>query len=117
VSPEPLFATDRTALALKRKRIRIILTPFGPRTVVAWLDVGHRLVRSLDGTRALLVPVDPAGQPVPLATGDYRLEATYRLAGVANLPDLSRQGDSSDESAAWSFVVPATPTPIVDPEA
>jgi hypothetical protein len=117
VSPEPLFATDRTALALKRKRIRIILTPFGPRTVVAWLDVGHRLVRSLDGTRALLVPVDPAGQPVPLATGDYRLEATYRLAGVANLPDLSRQGDSSDESATWSFVVPATPTPIVDPEA
>jgi hypothetical protein len=117
VSPEPVFATDRTVLALKRKTIRIVLTPFGPRTVVTWRDVAHRLVRSLDGTRALLIAVDPAGQPIRLAAGSYRLEAAYRLTGVAGLPDLSRQGESSDESATWAFVVPVTPSPIVDPEA
>jgi hypothetical protein len=54
---------------------------------------------------------------VRLAPGAYRLEFTYRLTGVAGLPDLSRQGDSSDESGTWSFTVPATPDPIVDPEA
>jgi hypothetical protein len=117
VSPEPLFATDRTALALKRKRRRIVPTPSGVSIVVAWLDVRYQLVRSLDGTRALLIPVDAAGQPIPLAAGEYRLEATYRLSGIAGLPDLTRQGDGSDESATWSLVVPATPTPIVDPEA
>jgi hypothetical protein len=117
VSPEPLFATERTLLALKRKMIRIILTPSGPRPTVTWLEVPHRTVRSLDGTRALLIAVDPAGQPVRLAAGTHRLEATYHLTGVAGLPDLSRQGDSSDESATWTFDIPLTPAPIVDPEA
>ena len=115
--PEPLFATERTGITLRRRTTRIVLTPTGPRRVVTWREVAHRLVRSVDGARALLVAVDPAGQPVRLAVGSYRLEATYRLTGVADLPDLSRQGDSSDESATWAFVVPVTPAPIVDPEA
>lgn len=115
--PEPLFATDRTVLALRRRTTRIVLTPTGPRVVVTWREVPHRLVRSQDGTRAVLVAVDPAGQPVRLAAGSYRLEATYRLTGVAGLPDLSRQGDSSDELATWTFAVPVIPSPIVDPEA
>jgi hypothetical protein len=117
VSPEPLFATDRLVITFRRKRVRIVLTPIGPRTIVSWPDVAHRLVRSGDGTRALLVAVDPAGQPVRLAPGSYRLETTYRLTGVAGLPDLSRQGDSSDEAATWTFALPVTPSPIVDPEA
>jgi len=79
--------------------------------------VPYRLVRSLDGTRALLVPVDAAGQPVPLAAGSYRADFVFKLTGVSGLPDLSRQGDTSDESASWSFTVPATPDPLVDPEA
>ena len=79
--------------------------------------VRDRLVRSLDGARALLVAVDPAGQPVPLAPGSYRLDATYRLTGIPGLPDLSRQGVSTDETATWSFTVPATPSPIVDRDA
>lgn len=116
-SPEPVFASDRTVLSLKRKTIRTVLTPARTRMVVTWRDVAHRLVRSLDGTRALLVPVDPAAQPVRLMPGTYRLEATFRLTGVAGLPDLSRQGDSSDESAVWPFAVPVLPAPIVDPEA
>jgi hypothetical protein len=117
VGPEPLFATDRTVITLRRRRVRIVLTPMGPRTIISWPEVSHRLVRSLDGTRAVLVAVDPAGQPVPLAPGQYRLEATYRLTGVAALPDLSRQGDTTDETATWPFAVPTTPDPIVDPEA
>jgi hypothetical protein len=117
VGPEPLFATERTGITLRRRTTRIVLSPTGPRTVVTWREVAHRLVRSVDGARALLVPVDPASQPVRLAAGSYRLEATYRLTGVDGLPDLSRQGDSSDESATWAFVVPVTPTAIVDPEA
>jgi hypothetical protein len=117
VSPEPLFATERTELALRRKRVRIVMTPSGPRTTVTWPAVAHRLVRSQDGARALLVGVDPAGQPVALAPGSYRLEARYRLTGVAGLPDLSRQGDSSDETATWPFTVPASPSPLVDAEA
>ncbi len=117
VGPEPLFATERTVLTLRRKRTRIVLTPLGPQTVVTWPPVAHRLVRSLDGARALLVAVDPAGQPLPLAAGMYRLEAEYRLTGVVGLPDLSRQGDGSDETATWPFTMPVTPTSIVDPEA
>ena len=117
VSPEPLFATDRIQVALKRRTVQIILTPTGPSTVVTWIDVRHRLVRGLDGTRAVIVPVDPADAPIRLAAGLYRLEATYRLTGVAGLPDLSRQGDASDESATWAFSVPVTPSLIVDPEA
>jgi hypothetical protein len=116
-SPEPLFATPRTVLALERRRRRIVLTPSGPQVVVSWVEVAHRLVRALDGTRALLVPVDPAGQPMVLVAGQYRLKATYRLTGVAGLADLSRQGDPSDESAVWDFTVPVVPSPIVDPEA
>jgi hypothetical protein len=61
--------------------------------------------------------VDPAGQPVPLVPGQYRLEATYRLSGLAGLPDLTRQGDTTDETGSWPFAVPTTPDPIVDPEA
>jgi hypothetical protein len=117
IGPEPLFATDRTELRLRRKRVRLVLTPTGPRTVVSWPEVNHRLVRSIDGSRAVLVAVDPAGQAVPLAPGQYRLEATYRLSGVAGLPDLSRQGDTTDEAASWPFAVPTMPDPIVDPEA
>jgi hypothetical protein len=117
VGPEPLFATDRTVLTLRRKRIRLVVTPIGPRTVITWPEVHHRLVRSIDGARAMLVPVDAAGEPVALGPGQYRLEATYRLTGVEGLPDLSRQGDTTDETAMWPFTVPATPSPIVDPEA
>jgi len=116
-SPEPLFASDRTVLVLKRKVTRFIFTPAGRRPVVTWREVALGLVRSLDGARAVAVPVDTSGQPVRLAPGAYRLEFTYRLTGVAGLPDLSRQGDSSDESGTWGFTVPATPDPIVDPEA
>jgi hypothetical protein len=117
VTPEPLFADERTVLALERKQVTIVHTPAGPQLMVTWVDVPHRLVRSLDGTRALLVPVDLAAQPVRFPTGSYRLEATYRLTGVAGLPDLSRQGDSSDESAVWAFTVPVAPSLVVDPEA
>ena len=116
-SPEPLFASDRTVLALKRKVTRFIFTPAGRRPVVSWREVTHRLVRSLDGARALAIPVDAAGQPVRLVPGSYRLELTFRLTGVDGLPDLSRQGDSTDESGTWSFTVPVAPEPIVDPEA
>jgi len=116
-SPEPLFASDRTVLALKRKVTFFIFTPAGRRPVVSWRNVAHRLVRSLDGARALVVPVDDAGQPVRLAPGSYRFEFTFRLTGVGDLPDLSRQGDTTDESGTWSFTVPATPNPIVDSEA
>ena len=116
-SPEPLFASDRTVLALKRKVTFFIFTPAGRRPVVSWRNVAHRLVRSLDGARALVVPVDAAGQPVRLAPGSYRFEFTFRLTGVGDLPDLSRQGDTTDESGTWSFTVPATPNPIVDSEA
>ncbi|HEY6056497.1 MAG TPA: hypothetical protein VIV06_00620, partial [Candidatus Limnocylindrales bacterium] len=117
VSPEPLFATERTVVALKRRTRRIVLGPNGPMSVVTWRDVTHRLVRTEDGTRGLFVPVDSAGGPVALPPGSYRLEATYRLAGLVGLADLSRQGDSSDETGTWAFVVPAAPDPIVDPEA
>ncbi len=116
-SPEPMFASDRTVLALKRRVTRFVFTPAGRRPVVSWRDVMHRIVRSLDGARALVVPVDAAGQPVRLAAGSYRIDFTFRLTGVADLPDLSRQGDTSDEVGAWSFSVPAVPNPIVDPEA
>jgi hypothetical protein len=116
-SPEPLFASERTVLALKRKRIFFVFTPAGRRPVISWVDVPHRVVRSLDGTRALVVPVDAAAQPVRLPPGGYRVDLTFRLSGVPNLPDLSRQGDATDESGSWSFAVPATPDPIVDPEA
>lgn len=117
-SPEPLFASDRTTLALKRKVTTFVFTPDAHRVpVVSWHAVAGRLVRSLDGTRALLVPVDAAGQPVRLATGNYRFDLAFRLTGVGGLPDLSRQGDTADETGSWSFTVPATPDPIVDPEA
>lgn len=116
-SPEPLLAGERTVLALTRRKVGMVPTPAGPQVSVTWVAVPHRLVRSLDGTRALLVALDPAGQPVPLPTGAYRLAATYRLAGVAGLPDLTRQGDGSDETAVWEFSLPDTPSPIVDPEA
>ena len=46
----------------------------GRRPMVTWREVAHRLVRSLDGARAVLVPVDTSGQPVRLAPGTYRLE-------------------------------------------
>ena len=116
-SPEPLFADERTVVALTRKKITMVLTPTGPQPTVTWIDVPYRLVRSLDGTRALLVATDLAGQPSPFAPGAYRLTATYRLTGIAGLADLSRQGDGSDETAAWAFALPDTPSPIVDPEA
>ncbi len=116
-SPEPLLASDRTGMVLKRKVSQFVLTPAGPRLVVTWRQIGHRLARSLDGTLALAFPVDSAGQPVPLAPGTYRLEFTYRLSGVDGLPDLSRQGDGTDEFHTWGFTVPAAPAPIVDPEA
>lgn len=103
---------------LKRKVTTFIFTPDAHRVpVVSWQDVAHRLVRALDGTRALLVPVDGAGQPVPLAAGNYRFDLGFRLTGVAGLPDLSRQGDTADEAGSWSVTIPATPHPIVDPEA
>jgi hypothetical protein len=76
-----------------------------------------RLVRSRDGTQALLVPVDSAGQPTPLVAGSYRLDFMFRLTGVAGLPDLSRQGSTADETGSWPFTVPAVPDPIIDPEA
>ncbi len=117
VGPEPLFATDRTAISLKRKTTRLVMTPLGLRRIVTWRDVAYRLVRSLDGARALFVPIDTAGQPIPLVAGTYRFDAEYRLTGVPGLPDLSRQGDSTDESAAWLFTIPVEPAPIVDPEA
>src|SRR4029077_9101368 len=116
-SPEPLFASERTVLALKRKVTRFIFTPSGRRPGVARGDAAHRLVRSLAGARALVIPVDAPGQPVHVAPGSYRFEFTFRLTGVADLPDLSRQGDTTDESGTWSFTVPETPEPIVDPEA
>ncbi|SFR94933.1 hypothetical protein SAMN04487846_1055 [Microbacterium sp. cf046] len=116
-SPEPLFADERTMLVLTRKKTTMVLTPAGPQPTVAWVEVPHRLVRSLDGTRALLVGTDLAGQPVPLTAGACRLTATYRLAGIPGLPDLSRQGDDADETATWAFTLPDTPSPIVDPEA
>ena len=116
VSPEPLFASARSALALKRKAAKIVLTPQGPQVVVTWVEVTLRSVRSLDGARALLLPVDAAGQPVALAPGSYRLDFVYRLTGVDGLPALSRQGDTSDETGAWPFTLPAAPDAIVDPE-
>lgn len=115
--PEPFFASDRTVLAVKRRFTRFIFTPAGQRPVVSWRVVAHRLLRSLDGTRALVIPVDTSGQPVRFAPGSHRLELTFRLAGVDGLPDLSRQGDVADESGLWPFTVPAVPDPIVDPEA
>jgi len=115
-SPEPLFASDRTVLALKRRVIFFVFTPAGRRPIVSWRDVPHRLVRSLDGARALLVPIDAAGQPVRLAAGSYRADFVYKLTAVPGLPDLSRQGETTDESGSWSFAVPPAPDPIVDPE-
>jgi len=117
VTPEPLFASERTVLTLKRRVRRIVFTPAGPKPVISWFQVPHRLVRSLDGTRALLVPVDGSGHLVPLASGTHRVEFVYRLTGAPGLPDLSRQGDASDESFVLPLDVPATPDPIVDPEA
>ncbi|MCD2441545.1 hypothetical protein LQ757_04555 [Agromyces sp. SYSU K20354] len=122
-SPEPLFASERTEFALERKTIQVVLGPTGPNgptgptTIVTWRPVAHRLVRSADGTRSWVVPVDTAGQPVAFPTGSYRLRATHRLTGVPGLPDLSRQGDPTDEVAIWSFLVPGAPTDLVDPEA
>jgi hypothetical protein len=116
-SPEPLFASARTALTLKRRVVHFVLTPFGRRPIVSWVAVAHRLLRSIDGTRALLVPVDAAGQPVRLHAGTYRAEFVYALTGVPGLPDLSRQGETSNEAATWNLTVPATPDSLVDPEA
>jgi hypothetical protein len=116
-SPEPLFASARTVLTLKRRVVRFVLTPFGRRPIVSWVDVAHRLVRSVDGARALLVPVDTAGQPMRLAAGTYRADFVFTVTGVPGLPDLSRQGETSNETASWNFTVPATPDPLVDPEA
>jgi len=115
--PEPFFASERTVLAVKQRITRFIFTPAGRRPVVSWRNVPHRLLRSLDGARALLIPTDASGQPVRFAPGSYRLEWTYRLTGVDGLPDLMRQGDATDETAVWPFTVPAVPDPIVDPEA
>ena len=116
-SPEPLFASARTELTLKRRVVHFVLTPFGRRPIVSWLDVPHRLVRSIDGARALLVPVDAAGQPVRLAPGTYRADFVFRVTGVPGLPDVSRQGETSNETASWTLSVPLTPDPLVDPEA
>jgi hypothetical protein len=115
--PEPLFASERVRLALERKVTQFTHTPFGPNPLVTWHDVARRLVRSLDGTRVIVIPVDGAGHPMPLAPGSYRLRFTFRLTGVADLPDLSRQGNIADESGTWNVTVPTTPDPIVDPEA
>ena len=111
-SPEPLFATDRTVLALRRKRVRIVLTPMGPRTD-RQLARGDPPARPLGRRRRARCssPWTRLDQPVALAPGQYRLEATYRLTGVLGLPELSRQGDTTDETATWPFVVPATPDP------
>jgi hypothetical protein len=98
-------------------RRHFVLTPFGRRPIVSWLDVPHRLVRSIDGARALLVPVDAAGQPVRLAPGSYRADFVFKLTGVPGLPDLSRQGETTTNRRSWSFSVPRTPDPLVDPEA
>jgi hypothetical protein len=116
-SPEPLFASARTVLTLKRRVVHFVLTPFGRRPIVSWVDVAHRLVRSIDGARALLVPVDTAGHPMRLAPGTYRADFVFTLTGVPGLPDLSRQGETSNETASWNLTVPTTPDPLVDPEA
>ena len=117
VSPEPLFSTERTLLSLKRRSVRIVWTPHGPRPIVVWVEVIHRRVRSLDGTRALLVPVNAAGQPEKLLPASHRADFVYRVTGAPDLPDLSRQGDTSDESASLAFAVALTPDPLVNPEA
>jgi hypothetical protein len=100
VSPEPLF-TDRVSVRL--------LDPDGVEVPLGWL-------RSRDGARALAVPLT-GGSPVPLPMGAWRLEFRHRLTGVLGLPDLSRQGNSADESATWAFTVAAAPDRLVDLEA
>lgn len=99
-SPEPLF-TGRMVVRL--------LDPDGAEAPLGWL-------RARDGTRALAVPL-AGGAPVPLPAGDWRLEFRYRLAGVAGLPDLTRQGSAADEVASWAFTVGDAPVVLVDPEA
>lgn len=116
-SPEPLFASERTVLTLQRKVTA--LDPNGGPPVVSWHPVAHRLLCSRDGARALLVPLATGGGggPAALAAGELRIDFTFRLTGVAGLPDLTRQGAASDETGSWPLIVPATPSPIVDPEA
>ena len=113
-SPEPLFASDRTLLTLRRKVTAA--DPGGGPPTVSWVPVAQRLLRSRDGARALLIPVGSSG-PAALAAGDYKLDFTFRLTGVAGLPDLSRQGEITDETGSWPLTVPAAPGAIVDPEA
>lgn len=114
-SPDPLFASERTVATLRRRVTA--LDPGGGPPVVSWLPVAQRLLRSLDGTRALSVPIGAGGQPAALVAGEHRFDFTYRLTAVAGLPDLSRQGESSDETGSWPLAVPAAPGAIVDPEA
>jgi hypothetical protein len=104
VSPEPLM-TDRTELRLLR------------------MDSGggageqpFRRLRSRDGTRTLIVPVDTMGNTIPLGPADYLLDFVYRLSGPG-LVKLTRGGSSADETAVWPFTVSGEPEPLVDPEA
>ncbi|HYH44205.1 MAG TPA: hypothetical protein VEG34_00835, partial [Thermoanaerobaculia bacterium] len=115
--PEPLFASDRTVLTLQQKVTAD--DPGGGPPVVSWQPVAHRLLRSRDGARALLIPTGPVGPngPVALPAGEYRLDFTFRLTGVAGLPDLGRQGATTDETGSWTLAVPAAPGTLVDPEA
>lgn len=116
--PEPLFASERTQCVLTRQKKQLVIHPDWTKSIViTWVPVATRWIRALDGARSIAIPVDSAGEPTALSGGTYRLEFTYRLTGIPGLMDLSRQSDTSDETASWTFVVPATPDAIVDPEA
>jgi hypothetical protein len=107
VSPEPLLQ-ERTVLLLHRLTAESI-----------WREEPVRLLRSRDGTRALVVPVT-ATMPwslVSLPAGDYRLELRYRLTGVTGLPNLTRQNEATDEVGTWAFQVGDAPARLVDAEA
>lgn len=100
VSPEPMFV-DRVTM-------RLLAADETEQPV--------RVLRSRDGTRALLVP-QLAGVPVPLPTGTWHLRLRHRLTGVAGQPDLARQGNTADEIVILPFDVPPTPLRLVNPEA
>jgi hypothetical protein len=106
ISPEPLLS-ERTVLRLVRH------SEDG-----TWVEQPFGLLRSRDGTRALLVSIDSAAPTTPIAlpAGDYRLELVYRLSGVPGLPDLTRQGIIDDELAIWPFAVETAPIRLVNPE-
>ena len=96
-SPEP-FATERVRMQLV----------YAPTPDVDPTTMPHCLRWDADGTRAILVRLQPGGVATYLPPGSYVLLATFRRdLGVPGAPVLSESGSVADETAEIAWEVPA----------